>query len=101
VKSCPKCNSSQADEEAKFCSSCGTSFTSTSDDKHHSPKHDDDKLDFVVTEKDNDDREFVGGQKDFGPENDLGVETPEDILEREATSSIVNPPEALPHTFIL
>jgi len=52
----------------------------------------DDDLDFVVTEKDEDDREFVGGQRAFPDKDDeLGIEQPSDLMEKEALSAQDNP----------
>ncbi len=82
---CPNCNFAKIDNQAQFCPSCGHALQSARD-KSSKPKPDDDTLDFVVTEKDTDDREFVGGQKTFTGDDDLGLESPEQILEREATA---------------
>ena len=83
MKKCPQCGANQQNEAAQ-CSSCGFSFASAK----QSDIPDDDKLEFVVTEKDNDDREFVGGTKDFEHEDAIQVESPEDILEKEATANL-------------
>jgi len=46
-----------------------------------------DTLEFVVTEKNDDDREFVGGQKQFpNDDNKLGIEKTSDLMEKEALS---------------
>jgi len=48
----------------------------------------DDALEFVVTEKETDDREFVGGKREFSTEHDeLGIETPSDLMQKEALSA--------------
>ena len=49
---------------------------------------DGDDLEFIVTEKDTDDREFVGGQSQFKNDDDeLGIETPGALMEKEAQPS--------------
>ncbi len=83
MKKCPQCGANQQNEAAR-CSSCGFSFASAKE----SEPADNDKLEFVVTEKDNDDREFVGGTKDFEHEDDIQLESPEEILEKEATAKL-------------
>ena len=56
----------------------------------------DDDLEFVVTEKDEDDREFVGGQRAFpDKDDDLGIEQPSDLMEKEALST-KDHPEPIP-----
>ncbi|MFH1372839.1 MAG: tetratricopeptide repeat protein [bacterium] len=46
---------------------------------------DGDDLEFIVTEKDTEDREFVGGQNQFKNDDDeLGIETPGALMNREA-----------------
>ncbi len=52
---------------------------------NQSPEETDD-LEFVVTEKNEEDREFVGGQKEFSDsdEEKLEIEQPEDLLEKDA-----------------
>lgn len=48
----------------------------------------DDALEFVVTEKNEDDREFVGGKREFSTDHDdLGIESPRDLMEKEALSA--------------
>ena len=50
-------------------------------------REDDSDLQFVVTEKNEDDREFVGGQKQFpNDDNKLGIEKTSDLMEKEALS---------------
>jgi len=47
----------------------------------------DDTLEFVVTEKEADDREFVGGKREFSTDHDeLGIESPSDLMQKEALS---------------
>ena len=49
---------------------------------------DGDDLEFIVTENDTDDREFVGGQSQFKNDDDeLGIETPGALMEKEAQPS--------------
>lgn len=51
-------------------------------------REDDSDLQFVVTEKNEDDREFVGGQKQFADDEDeLGIEETKDLMEKEAFSA--------------
>lgn len=48
----------------------------------------DDTLEFVVTEKNEDDREFVGGRKEFSADTDgLSIESPSELMEKEALSN--------------
>jgi len=57
-------------------------------------KDDADTLDFVVTEKNEEDREFVGGQKKFPGDNELDIQENSDLMEQEALSED-NYPEQL------
>ena len=86
MKVCPKCKAEVADPEVSFCSQCGASLTEP-DKGQTTEKASQDDLDFVVTEATADDRDFVGGQKEFDQaREDLGIESTSDLMEKEAQS---------------
>jgi len=86
LKVCPNCRAEAVDADASCCGQCGKSF-SEPDKAQTADSSSPDDLDFVVTEATTDDRDFVGGQKEFaGSREDLGIESTSDLMEKEAQS---------------
>ncbi len=84
MKICPHCHAEWPDSAGLACEKCGADLQDAS--KASTPSLADDDLDLVVTESASGGQEFVGGEKKFeSPDDDLGIESPSDLMEREAT----------------
>ncbi len=69
---CPKCNYNKLSENTKFCPKCGFKLND-----QNNPSQDDENLEFEVTEKETDDREF------FGDTGKLEIEGPNGSYDNE------------------
>ncbi len=95
MKVCPNCKAEAIDADASICGNCGEPLTEPGK-AQVADKTSKDDLDFVVTEATADDRDFVGGQKEFAePREDLGIESTSDLMEKEAQAYS---PDALDNT---
>ncbi len=84
MKICPHCHAEWPDSAGLACEKCGADLQDAS--KASTPSSNDDDLNLVVTESTSGDQEFVGGEKKFeSTDDDLGIESPSDLMEREAT----------------
>ncbi len=80
---CPNCNRVPEDPQARYCTECGAPLSDTVSSNSSSEKDTD--PDFIVSEASTPDTEIVGtGSKLGRPDNDLGIETPDQQLQRRA-----------------
>ncbi|RKX26640.1 MAG: hypothetical protein DRP47_07880 [Candidatus Zixiibacteriota bacterium] len=83
---CPRCNTNNIDESATICPNCG--YTLSSESNQDISAIDEDTLDFVITEKSEDDREFVGGSKEFTNDSDPIGDDPQQLKTNEISNEL-------------
>ncbi|MFQ5453162.1 MAG: carboxypeptidase regulatory-like domain-containing protein, partial [Candidatus Zixiibacteriota bacterium] len=92
MRNCPICNSEQSAENPKSCFQCGYLFDKNAGFSSDTPNDNKDDLDFTISEANDDEREFVGGNKSsFNNDMDNTIsETNEDEqeLEKENKASL-------------